>query len=99
MLVWDVSHRISLCSFLPPTRSIRVLAGSWWWSCRLWQGSGGEKDVMLCGVFDGHEPHGHLVARGVRDALPLRLMSVVRASKVGMDMTAAARRKAFQTLI
>ncbi|TVU38384.1 hypothetical protein EJB05_11751 [Eragrostis curvula] len=61
----------------------------------VWDGFGGEEDVVLCGVFDGHGPHGHLVARRVRDALPLRLMSAVRASKAGMDMTAAAWRKAF----
>jgi serine/threonine protein phosphatase PrpC len=60
-----------------------------------WQGFGGEDDVVLCGVFDGHGPHGHLVARRVRDALPLRLMSTVRATKAGMDMAAAAWKKAF----
>ncbi|RCV13570.1 hypothetical protein SETIT_2G355800v2 [Setaria italica] len=61
----------------------------------VWDGFGGEDDVVLCGVFDGHGPHGHLVARRVRDALPLRLMSAVRASKAGLDMPAAAWRKAF----
>lgn len=60
-----------------------------------WQGFGGEEDIVLCGVFDGHGPHGHLVARRVRDALPLRLMSAVRTSKAGLDMPAAAWRKAF----
>ncbi|GMP54461.1 hypothetical protein CsSME_00019628 [Camellia sinensis var. sinensis] len=33
------------------------------------------EDVTLCGVFDGHGPYGHLVARKVRDALPLKLLS------------------------
>ncbi|XWS54246.1 hypothetical protein CRYUN_Cryun10bG0074300 [Craigia yunnanensis] len=33
------------------------------------------EDVTCCGVFDGHGPHGHLVARKVRDALPLKLLS------------------------
>ncbi|KAJ1291479.1 hypothetical protein BS78_02G318200 [Paspalum vaginatum] len=61
----------------------------------VWDGFCGEEDVVLCGVFDGHGPHGHLVARRVRDALPLRLMSAVRASKAGLDMPAAAWRKAF----
>ncbi|KAF8664502.1 hypothetical protein HU200_054679 [Digitaria exilis] len=61
----------------------------------VWDGFGGEEDMVLCGVFDGHGPHGHLVARRVRDALPLRLMSAVRASKAGLDMPAAAWRKAF----
>ncbi|XP_062187521.1 probable protein phosphatase 2C 64 [Phragmites australis] len=61
----------------------------------VWDGFGGEEDGVLCGVFDGHGPHGHLVARRVRDTLPLRLMSAVRASKAGLDMPAAAWRKAF----
>ncbi|KAE8730320.1 putative protein phosphatase 2C 1 [Hibiscus syriacus] len=33
------------------------------------------EDVTFCGVFDGHGPQGHLVARKVRDALPLKLLS------------------------
>jgi serine/threonine protein phosphatase PrpC len=50
------------------------------------QGFGGEDDGVLCGVFDGHGPHGHLVARRARDSLPLRLMSAARASsKNGLD--------------
>ncbi|KAF8669284.1 hypothetical protein HU200_051618 [Digitaria exilis] len=61
----------------------------------VWDGFGGDEDMVLCGVFDGHGPHGHLVARRVRDALPLRLMSAVRASKAGLDMPAAAWRKVF----
>jgi serine/threonine protein phosphatase PrpC len=60
---------------------------------REWQGFGGEDDGVLCGVFDGHGPHGHVVARRVRDSLPLRLMSAARDS--GADMPAAAWRKAF----
>jgi serine/threonine protein phosphatase PrpC len=98
MLVWDVSRRISLSVPFSPDAihsGSRRFVVVMWWSCRLWQGFGGEEDVVLCGVFDGHGPHGHLVARGVRDALPLRLMSAVRASKAGTDMTAAAWRKAF----
>ncbi|KAM3365322.1 hypothetical protein ACQJBY_015211 [Aegilops geniculata] len=62
----------------------------------IWDGFGGEEDGVLCGVFDGHGPHGHLVARRVRDSLPLRLMSAARASpKTGLDMPATAWRKAF----
>lgn len=30
----------------------------------------GEKDSYFCGVFDGHGPSGHKVARYVRDTLP-----------------------------
>uniref|UniRef100_A0A5B6ZQF6 protein-serine/threonine phosphatase n=1 Tax=Davidia involucrata TaxID=16924 RepID=A0A5B6ZQF6_DAVIN len=37
------------------------------------------EDVTFCGVFDGHGPHGHLVARKVRDALPLKLLSFLHS--------------------
>lgn len=30
-------------------------------------------DTIFCGVFDGHGPYGHLVAKRVRDYLPLKL--------------------------
>uniref|UniRef100_A0A804MRY5 protein-serine/threonine phosphatase n=1 Tax=Zea mays TaxID=4577 RepID=A0A804MRY5_MAIZE len=99
MLVWDVSHRISRpsltrsCPPVPPR--MVVMDGGRVSDCRLGQGFGGEEDVVLCGVFDGHGPHGHLVARRVRDALPLKLMAAVRESKPGLDMAAAAWRKAF----
>ncbi|KAM7495129.1 hypothetical protein LguiB_029738 [Lonicera macranthoides] len=36
-------------------------------------------DVTFCGVFDGHGPHGHLVARKVRDTLPLKLFSFLQS--------------------
>ncbi|XP_004304122.1 PREDICTED: probable protein phosphatase 2C 52 [Fragaria vesca subsp. vesca] len=38
------------------------------------------EDAIFCGVFDGHGPHGHLVARKVRDALPLKLLSFLNSS-------------------
>ncbi|XP_047317090.1 probable protein phosphatase 2C 66 [Impatiens glandulifera] len=31
------------------------------------------KDTIFCGVFDGHGPYGHMVARKVRDSLPVLL--------------------------
>ncbi|KAE9599852.1 hypothetical protein Lal_00045786 [Lupinus albus] len=39
------------------------------------------EDVIFCGVFDGHGPRGHLVARRVRDALPLKLISSLHSCK------------------
>lgn len=33
------------------------------------------EDVTFCGIFDGHGPQGHLVARKVRDVLPIKLLS------------------------
>lgn len=31
------------------------------------------QDTVFCGVFDGHGPYGHMVAKRVRDSLPLKL--------------------------
>ncbi|CAA6654686.1 unnamed protein product [Spirodela intermedia] len=39
----------------------------------LWKDFTGEKDTIFCGVFDGHGPLGHRVARHVRDVLPVKL--------------------------
>lgn len=37
------------------------------------QNFGGSKDTTFCGVFDGHGPNGHRVAKKVRDSFPLKL--------------------------
>ncbi|KAJ6877581.1 hypothetical protein NC651_030360 [Populus alba x Populus x berolinensis] len=34
---------------------------------------GSRTDAVFCGVFDGHGPYGHMVAKRVRDSLPLKL--------------------------
>ncbi|KAJ4892770.1 putative protein phosphatase 2C 33 [Raphanus sativus] len=34
---------------------------------------GSRTDTVFCGVFDGHGPYGHMVAKRVRDNLPLKL--------------------------
>ncbi|GMH28705.1 hypothetical protein Nepgr_030548 [Nepenthes gracilis] len=44
----------------------------------VWEGFIGEKDVFFCGVFDGHGPCGHKVARHVRDNLPSKLSSTYK---------------------
>ncbi|CAI9097212.1 OLC1v1033585C1 [Oldenlandia corymbosa var. corymbosa] len=41
----------------------------------VWENFLGEKDSFFCGVFDGHGPSGHNVARYVRDLLPSKLSS------------------------
>lgn len=33
------------------------------------------KDTIFCGVFDGHGPSGHRVAKRVRDSFPLKLIA------------------------
>jgi serine/threonine protein phosphatase PrpC len=37
------------------------------------QNFGSKDDTIFCGVFDGHGPNGHLVAKRVRDLLPVKL--------------------------
>ncbi|KAL2926683.1 putative protein phosphatase 2C 65 [Bienertia sinuspersici] len=39
----------------------------------VWEDFTGENDAFFCGVFDGHGPCGHKVARNVRDQLPTKL--------------------------
>ena len=65
----DFQHLNSLFSFLP----INYFTCH---SCGLHfclQNFGSRSDTVFCGVFDGHGPYGHMVARRVRDSLPLKL--------------------------
>ncbi|GMH13063.1 hypothetical protein Nepgr_014904 [Nepenthes gracilis] len=39
----------------------------------VWENFGSRNDTIFCGVFDGHGPYGHMVAKRVRDSLPLKL--------------------------
>ncbi|KAL9379568.1 hypothetical protein Peur_028050 [Populus x canadensis] len=39
----------------------------------VWENFGSRTDAVFCGVFDGHGPYGHMVAKRVRDSLPLKL--------------------------
>ncbi|CAN8269753.1 unnamed protein product [Cochlearia groenlandica] len=41
----------------------------------VWENFGSRTDTIFCGVFDGHGPYGHMVAKRVRDNLPLKLSS------------------------
>ncbi|KAL9253697.1 putative protein phosphatase 2C 65 [Drosera capensis] len=44
----------------------------------VWEDFIGEKDVFFCGVFDGHGPSGHKVARHVRENLPSKLSATYK---------------------
>lgn len=48
----------------------------------VWENFTCEKDMLLCGVFDGHGPHGHKVAHHVRDNLPIKLSRAIELSKL-----------------
>ncbi|KAL6139345.1 hypothetical protein ACLB2K_064622 [Fragaria x ananassa] len=41
----------------------------------VWENFCSRTDTIFCGVFDGHGPYGHMVAKRVRDSLPLKLSS------------------------
>lgn len=42
-------------------------------------------DTIFCGVFDGHGPFGHMVAKKVRDSLPLKLCEQWRANSSSIN--------------
>ncbi|GMI96409.1 hypothetical protein like AT5G01700 [Hibiscus trionum] len=48
----------------------------------VWENFMGEKDVFFCGVFDGHGPSGHKVARNVGHSLPSKLSSIIETSQL-----------------
>ncbi|KAK1391048.1 PPM-type phosphatase domain-containing protein [Heracleum sosnowskyi] len=39
----------------------------------VWESFGLKSDAVFCGIFDGHGPSGHLVAKSVRDSLPMKI--------------------------
>ncbi|KAL0333162.1 UNVERIFIED_CONTAM: putative protein phosphatase 2C 65 [Sesamum angustifolium] len=48
----------------------------------VWESFAGERDMFFCGVFDGHGPSGHEVARYVRDLLPAKISLLYRQSSI-----------------
>jgi serine/threonine protein phosphatase PrpC len=40
----------------------------------VWENFASMEDTVFCGVFDGHGPFGHFVARRVRDSVPSKLL-------------------------
>ncbi|KAI3701973.1 hypothetical protein L6452_27505 [Arctium lappa] len=42
--------------------------------CIVWEEFGCQKDMMFCGIFDGHGPWGHYVANKVCEAMPSSLL-------------------------
>ncbi|XP_062219047.1 probable protein phosphatase 2C 14 [Phragmites australis] len=46
----------------------------------VWENFCSRDDTIFCGVFDGHGPYGHFVAKRVRDLLPVKL-----SADLGMD--------------
>ncbi|KAJ0234438.1 protein phosphatase 2C 74 [Hirschfeldia incana] len=51
----------------------------------VWENFGSMSDTVFCGVFDGHGPYGHVIAKRVRDLLPLKLGSHLEESCVSRE--------------
>ncbi|MBA0611964.1 hypothetical protein Godav_012613 [Gossypium davidsonii] len=52
----------------------------------VWENFGSRTDTVFCGIFDGHGPYGHLVAKRVRDHLPLKLSAHWEANVSSEDV-------------
>ncbi|CAN0879635.1 Probable protein phosphatase 2C 65 [Linum grandiflorum] len=46
----------------------------------------GDKGMTFCGVFDGHGPYGHKVARHVRDNLASKISSGIKSSQLTSNL-------------
>lgn len=44
----------------------------------LWEDFGCQADVVLCGMFDGHGPWGHMISKQVRKSLPSQLLTNIQ---------------------
>ncbi|XP_019059638.1 PREDICTED: probable protein phosphatase 2C 65 isoform X2 [Tarenaya hassleriana] len=53
----------------------------------VWENFAGLEDMIFCGVFDGHGPMGHKIARHVRENLPSMLHSAIRSSRSIIDIS------------
>lgn len=42
--------------------------------CIVWEEFGCQKDMVFCGVFDGHGQWGHFIAKSVRESMPSSLL-------------------------
>ncbi|MED6156423.1 hypothetical protein PIB30_014389 [Stylosanthes scabra] len=42
--------------------------------CVVWEEYGCQEDMIFCGIFDGHGPWGHFVAKRVRESMPSSLL-------------------------
>ncbi|XVF74879.1 hypothetical protein PTKIN_Ptkin13bG0146100 [Pterospermum kingtungense] len=49
----------------------------------VWENFSSRSDTIFCGVFDGHGPYGHMVAKKVRDFLPTILCTQWKGSLAG----------------
>ncbi|XP_057808222.1 probable protein phosphatase 2C 65 isoform X1 [Salvia miltiorrhiza] len=48
----------------------------------VWERFSGDRDMLFCGVFDGHGPSGHKVSQYVRDFLPTKISQLYRQPSI-----------------
>ncbi|CAL0308317.1 unnamed protein product [Lupinus luteus] len=51
----------------------------------VWENFGSKEGTIFCGVFDGHGPYGHRVAKAVRDSFPLKLIAQLDLHHMNQD--------------
>ncbi|MCO5600825.1 hypothetical protein L7F22_054941 [Adiantum nelumboides] len=56
----------------------------------VWEKFGSQEDLVFCGVFDGHGPDGHRVARNVRDVLPQKLAASWKSAQAALDAVSSS---------
>ncbi|KAK7343218.1 hypothetical protein VNO77_11791 [Canavalia gladiata] len=61
----------------------------------LWENFCSKEDTVFCGVFDGHGPNGHTIAKKVRDCFPLKLMAQWNDQNIAVDANFATLRESF----
>ncbi|XVE91180.1 hypothetical protein DITRI_Ditri20bG0133700 [Diplodiscus trichospermus] len=82
-------HRISGRMFLNGSSNVACLytqqgkKGTNQDAMLVWENFSSRSDTIFCGVFDGHGPYGHMVAKKVRDSLPIILCTQWKDSLAG----------------
>ncbi|KAG6516191.1 hypothetical protein ZIOFF_026640 [Zingiber officinale] len=57
----------------------------------VWENFGSRNDTIFCGIFDGHGPYGHIVAKKVRDVLPLKLTATWESEECNTSEASSPR--------
>ncbi|EMS49236.1 putative protein phosphatase 2C 66 [Triticum urartu] len=70
MVVWEILRIVLLIANIQSKKVPPLLE---------WE-SFNSNDSVFCGVFDGHGPYGHFVAKKVRDSLPVKLLAQWKTS-------------------
>ena len=53
----------------------------------VWENFSSRSDTIFCGIFEGHGPYGHMIAKKVRDSRPIMVCTQWKGSFVGDQNT------------